>query len=204
MNTMNVTDIAAIGILLVGMYTGVRRGLSGELARVIAAIAAFYAAKKFATPAAEFVMQHREMPQEHAYLWSFVIILISAFILMWILRLVLQSLMTFAFRGRIERIGGAICGFLRASIIIAVLIIMLSFVPQENIRIPVTQESHVGRFVCKHLLPVYDNLQQRVPELKLPPATVEAETIQTEDTEMPQGEVEQAPIWDDTSGENNP
>ena len=40
--------------------------------------------------------------------------------------------------------------------------------PQDKLQQMVTEESWTGRLVIRYLLPVYENLQQRVPELGLP------------------------------------
>ena len=164
----NFIDGVVAVVLLVGILGGLKRGLSGELSRVIAIVVAVFAAWRFATPVADWAMARLSLSQDRAYLTSFIFILVAAFAALWIVRATLRSLMEFAFKGKIERIGGAIAGLLRAAVIAAALVLMLEFAPQPEIRTLVMEKSFVGRLVAQHLRPVYENLQQKVPELGLP------------------------------------
>ena len=164
----NFVDALAAIVLLVGLLGGLKRGLSGELSRVIAIAVAAFSAWRFATPVAEWGMEKLSMTQERAYVFSFLAILLAAFLVMWLIRITLRNLMEFAFKGRIERMGGALAGLLRALVIVAALVLMISFAPQPEIQRIVMKQSFCGRLVAKYLRPVYEDLQQRAPEFGLP------------------------------------
>ncbi len=188
MTGFNVVDTGAAILLLVGALGGLKRGLSGELSRVVGISVAVSAAWRFATPVADWAMDSLNLPQDRSYLLSFGAIFLSAIAILLIVRFVLRNLMSFAFKGKIERIGGLLAGLIRSSVIVGALVLMLEFAPQDNVRAAVTENSVVGRLVARYLRPVYENFQQRVPELGRPPFTEPAEPDLGETTEPPADE----------------
>lgn len=190
----NIVDGAVGIIVLVGILGGIRRGLSGELARVIAAGAALYAAWHFAQPMAAWVMDQHPMSYEKGYSVAFIAILLAAFALTLLLRAALRSFMMFAFKGKLERIGGALCGLARACIVVVFLVLLVSLAPAGDFRESVVNESVIGSFVCRHVRPVYDEIRELKPELPLPGpgltnnvATDEAtDTVTVTDEDMPE------------------
>lgn len=168
MNTFNIVDAIAGVVILVGVLGGIRRGLSGELARLIAAGVALFVAWKFAEPLADWVMQKQPMSYARGYAMAFVGIMAAALALTWLLRWMLRSVMEFAFKGRIERVGGALCALMRAGIVVSFVILLISLAPEGDLRAAVCDESFVGSTVCRHLRPMYDELREQQPELPLP------------------------------------
>lgn len=189
----NLVDGAAAVVVLVGILGGIRRGLSGELARVIAAGAALYVAWRFAQPMAAWVMDQHPMSYEKGYSVAFFAILLSAFALTWLLRAALRSIMLFAFKGNLERIGGALCGLARATIVVVFLVLLVSLAPAGDLRTAVVDESFIGPIICRHVRPMYDDLRERTPELPLPGPGItnseiesDEESITVTDEEMPE------------------
>ncbi|HEY8240719.1 MAG TPA: CvpA family protein [Kiritimatiellia bacterium] len=171
----NVVDAAIAVVVLVGVLGGIRRGLSGELARLIAAGVALYVAWKFAEPLADWLMQKQPMSYTRGYAMAFIGITAAALALTFVLRIMLRSVMEFAFRGRIERIGGALCALVRSGIVVAFVVLLVSLAPEGELRAAVCDESFVGSAVCRRLRPMYDDLRQLQPELPLPAPAVEGE-----------------------------
>lgn len=166
-----IVDVVALVLMLFAMIGGIRRGLSGELARVIGLAAAVYAAWYFADPVTHWLMDRNpEWTQQKAFSAGFAALLLAALLASWLLRSALRSIMTFAFKGKLERIGGGLCGLVRGSVLAALIILMLSLVPQEDVRRTVTEDSIAGRLVYEKLLPVYEDLREQAPELGLPAA----------------------------------
>ncbi|MFH0908618.1 MAG: CvpA family protein [bacterium] len=183
----NLVDGAAAVVVLVGILGGIRRGLSGELARFIAAAAALYVAWRFAQPMAAWVMDQHPMSYEKGYTVAFFAILLSAFAMTWLLRAVLRSIMLFAFKGNLERVGGALCGMARAAIVVVFLVLLVSLAPAGDLRARVVDESFIGPIICRHVRPMYDELRERTPELPLPgPGITNDEAITVTDEAMPE------------------
>ncbi len=187
-SSFNFIDAIAGVVLLVGILGGLKRGLSGELSRVIAIAVAVFAAWRFATPVADWAMEKLSFTQGKSYVFSFLAVLVVAFLFMWLVRVVLRNLMEFAFKGRIERIGGALAGLLRAAVIVSAVLLMIGFAPQAEIQSLVTEKSFVGRLVTRHLRPVYQDIQEKAPGLGLPMPEPPADTDLGETTNESYGE----------------
>ena len=165
---VNYVDIFAALVLLVGLLGGLKRGLSGELSRAAGYVIAFYAAWHFVQPAAEFLRNQTRIAADHSVLAAFIGILIAAFLISWGARVLLRNIMEFAFKGRIERVGGALCGLIKSAVIVAAAILMASFLPAGNFLNEEVQTSFSGRLVLDRVRPLYENLQQKMPGLNLP------------------------------------
>jgi uncharacterized membrane protein required for colicin V production len=184
-----IVDLAALALVIIGILGGARRGLSGELARVIAIAASVYAAWYLSGPATEWLSARQpEWTQQKSLGVAFTALILAALIVSWLLRAALRSVMTFAFKGRLERIGGAVCGLLRGCIFAAVILLLLSLVPHEGLRYAVTEDSWTGRLVGQKLLPFYEDIRERAPELGLPPTDRVAPGEESLGAEIPAGE----------------
>jgi hypothetical protein len=76
--------------------------------------------------------------------------------------------MVFAFKGKLEKIGGALCGLARSALLVSILILAAGVAPGDALHRAVTEESLAGRFVFQHVRPAYERLSERYPELHLP------------------------------------
>lgn len=180
----NIVDGIAGILVLVGILGGIRRGLSGELARVIAAGTALFVAWKFAEPLAEWVTLKQPMSYERGYAFAFVLILAAALGLTWLIRVALRHVMEFAFKGRLERLGGGLCGLIRSGFVVCFLVLLISLAPEGDLRAAVCDDSVVGSTVCRHLRPMYDELRHLTPDLPLPaPAGEEPKAVAEEAVE---------------------
>ena len=186
LSMFNFVDAIVGVILLFGLLGGLKRGLSGELSRVIMYVVAGYAAWKFASPAADKLMESASMTVERGYITAFIGILIGAFIVMWLVRVILRNIFEFAFKGKIERIGGALCGLTRAAIFASVLLIMGGFIPQAEIRNLVAEKSFFGRLVQERLTPLLDSMRDKIPGLPSTssPSVTDDESEMTGDGEL--------------------
>ncbi len=164
----NAVDFVLLAILLTGLFTGWKRGLSGELAGLISAGAALFAGWYYYQPASEFLLEKTRLEGAAAPVAAFVGILAGAWLAMLLLRLVLRHLMEFTFRGNIERIGGALAGLLKYAFFASALILLLGMWPNETLRRVFAENSMAGRTLADTLGPVYEELSEKYPVLKLP------------------------------------
>lgn len=164
----NVMDAVVAVILLMGALGGLKRGLSGELSRMAAVLIAVLAGWKLAAPCAEWAVEQLGASQDGGFLIAFILIAVLALVALWLLRKVLRNVMDFAFKGRLEKVGGAVCGTLRAALIAACLLLALGLAPQPDVQRLVAEQSCFGRLTARHLRPLYEDLRARRPELGLP------------------------------------
>ncbi len=161
---------AVVGvILLAGLIGGVRRGLSGELARVLVATGCIVAVTLYTRPLASWL----ERRFAHWFgegtaasmLTSLLLLLLGAYVALTLLRLALTALFSFTFKGRVERVGGALLGLARSAIVAALLLLLLSLLPNNAIHNAATEDSFAGRLVTARVQPWYDRLVEKVPAL---------------------------------------
>ncbi len=162
-------DAVVLVILLAGLIGGVRRGLSGELARVLVAIGCITAVVFYTEPLAGWLDSRFSnwfgAGTAASTLTSVLILIIGAYFGLTLIRLALTAVFSFAFKGRVERIGGALLGMTRAAIVAALLLILLSLLPNDSLHRAATADSVAGRFVTARAQPWYDKLVEKVPAL---------------------------------------
>lgn len=164
----NLIDAVVGVILLMGTLGGLKRGLSGELSRMAAVLIALLAGWKLARPCAAWAVEHLGASQDGGFLISFILIAVLALLALWLLRKFLRNVMDFAFKGRLEKVGGAVCGLLRAGLIATFLLLALGLAPQPDVQRLVAEKSCFGRLTARYVRPLYDDLRARRPELGLP------------------------------------
>lgn len=164
----NWVDAAVLLLLIGGVVGGMRRGLSGELARVLIAAGCIAVVYRFSRPVADWLGTRYGTEPHLSHLASLVLLLLASYLGLTLVRIVLAALFSFSFKGRTERIGGGICGLLRSGFVVVLLLLLLSLLPHESIQRWVTEESRVGRWVTARAYPWYQRLAEQVPELRLP------------------------------------
>ena len=164
----NIVDMVVLVVVILGTVRGFLKGLSGELAAVGSAVIALLAGWFFFGPAGDYLVESTRLTESNAYPVAFAAVLIGAYLLMRILRLVLRSILEFSFKGRIERLGGALAGFLHATVLCAVVLLFLSLWPGEALHGLVAEESVCGRIAAERLRPFYEELAEKHPVLRFP------------------------------------
>ena len=173
----NIVDIIAMTLMAIGLIRGLAKGLSGELAGLLSACAALVAGWYFYKPFGGYLTGVTRLSERGAYALAFALTLVGAYILMRILRIVLRSLMEFSFKGNLERIGGALAGLIRMTVFSAALILVASLWPNDYVHEHFAVRSSFGRLLYDHLGPVYENLSEKYPALKIPTKEGEAESM---------------------------
>lgn len=162
----NAVDIAALILILLGALQGLRRGLSGELASVFSVVVAFFAAWKFYAPIGAYIAGHTRMSEPLANAFAFALCIVAGLLVMYSLGLLLQTIFVFTFKGKIERIGGALCGTVRLTLTACAAIFVLGLLPSEFLQRHFADESAVGRFLFLHLEPVKETIIEKIPALQ--------------------------------------
>lgn len=169
----NLTDWIVFAFLLFGLLGGIRRGLSGELTRLLIAAGCVAAVWRFSRPAADWVVGRLGWSSDVALLVAAAGVLLLAYLALTLVRLALAAVFNFAFKGNMEKIGGALCGALRAGLVAALLITLLSILPNEDLHRHVAVESRIGNLIYRHTGPWVERVAERVPELNLPRRTID-------------------------------
>jgi membrane protein required for colicin V production len=164
---LNITDICAALLLLFGMLGGLRRGLSGELLRIISIAIAIVVGWKGTDAGAVWIAEKSGWPVEDVKIAAFLGLIVGTYIFLAFVRLALRLFVDFAFKGKLEHIGGALVGLTRSAIFATVALLFLSLFDYEPTKQAVTN-SVSGDLVIRHVRPLYDEIARKNPDLKLP------------------------------------
>jgi membrane protein required for colicin V production len=162
---LTLVDYLLMGFLGVGLLRGISRGLSGELARLLGLAAAIGAAWYFRGPVGDYVSETTTLSETQADTLSLAALMVGGLLIFWALMLVLKKIMEFSFKGPLERLGGALLGVARAAVVLAIVLILLAQFAPAGVKEPVLEDSRIGRQAMQQLLPVYEELVARYPQL---------------------------------------
>ncbi|HPF99218.1 MAG TPA: CvpA family protein [Kiritimatiellia bacterium] len=191
----NIVDIVAIILILLGLIRGLAKGLSGELAGLISVGLAVYAGWRLYRPLGEYFTDKANLGTDtSAYLAAFVVALIGAYVLMLLLRILLRNLMQFSFKGKLEKLGGALAGLAKTLAIVTAGLLALALLPNTQLHRLCAEDSVLGGFVYRTLGPV---VAEKYPQLAPAVQAVEELPEITDVEEIPAGESLEIPAGED-------
>lgn len=157
----NWVDWAFVAVLLYGAAMGAVRGLSSELAMLVGMVVAAVVTRLFYEPVSFWICDRWGWNEEVTRLFAVVLLALLALYGMRLVRIALGALMTFSFKGLVERVGGLLAGFVRLGAIALLLLLAASFVPSAWLQRAVMMESAVGRQALPLLVEKYNELAQK-------------------------------------------
>ena len=183
----NWVDWSFVAVLLVGAGMGAWRGLSHELAILLSFAVAWVVTCAGYAPLAGWLWERTGWNLELLRLMAIILLLLACMAAMWALRMVLGALMSFAFKGWFERVGGAVAGCLRWGLVFLVLLMGLCFIPSSTLQRAILLQSATGRNLMPVMIDFYNVLSEkagtmaaevpvgvRIPTMVMPPAEGES------------------------------
>ena len=164
--TLNWVDWLFVAVLLYGAVMGLVRGLSHELATLIGMLVAVVVTRLFYEPVSAWICGRWGWNPEITRLVAVVALALATLYGMRLLRLALGALMTFAFKGLVERIGGLITGFIRLGVTFLVLLLAAYFVPSAWLQRAVGEKSLTGQTVLPYLVKEYNKLAEKTEMIR--------------------------------------
>ena len=146
-NGINAVDIVAWLWLLLGLWHGVRQGLAVALLRLLAVGLAIGGG----------LLGYAWLGEKISGLTR--------------MGMMLKTSVTFAFKGRLETVGGGLVGLLVSMCIVTLLLLLAGQWPHPLMRKWFAEESWSGHLVAEQLGPTWQRLEQRYPALRLPAGT---------------------------------
>lgn len=159
--TLNWVDWLLLAALLYGAAMGAVRGLSHELAMLIGMVVAVVVTWLFYEPVSAWICARWAWNPEITRLVAVVVLVSLSLYGMRALRIGLGSLMTFSFKGPVERVGGLLAGLFRRGAIYLLLMLAVYFVPSAWIQRQI-HASQTGPVVLPHLVESYNVVAQKV------------------------------------------
>lgn len=193
--TLNWVDWLFVAVLLYGAAMGAVRGLSHELATLIGMVVAVIVTRLFYEPVSFWICDKWGWNEEITRLAAVVALALLTLYGMRLLRLALGALMTFAFKGPVERIGGLLAGFVRLGATFLVLLLAASFVPSAWLQRAVMYDSRIGPAVLPLLVEKYNELAEKAAILQAD-VPLGVELPQSVMPPLPEpGTTEAVPLW---------
>lgn len=159
--TWNWVDWLFVLVLLYGGAMGAVRGLSHELATLIGMVVAVVVTRLFYEPVAAWICGQWGWHPGITRLVAVVVLALLSLYGMRALRIGLGAMVTFSFKGWVERIGGLLAGMFRLGAIYMVLLLVASFVPWAPLQRAVMQQSAIGPAALPHLLVGYNAMAEK-------------------------------------------
>ena len=154
----NWVDWAFLGALLGGAALGALRGLSHELAALLGMVVAVVVTRLFYEPVAYWICDRWGWNEQVTRLVAVVALALLALYGMRLLRLALGAMMTFSFKGLVERVGGLLAGFVRWGVIFLVLLLAAYFLPSAWLQRAVREDSRTGQMMLPLLIEKYNEM----------------------------------------------
>ncbi len=130
---MTLFDYVAIAIVGISLLLGLMRGAVKEIFSLVSWVVAFLAAKMFSVPVAHF-LEPAVANSSLRLLTAFIILFIFALIVMALINLLISAAIKKIGLGPIDRLLGAIFGFVRGLLIMVVLVVLggMTALPQQS------------------------------------------------------------------------
>lgn len=183
----NWVDWSFVAVLLVGLGVGAWRGLSHELAILLSFAVAWVVTCAGYAPLAGWMWERTGWNLELLRLMAIILLLLACLAGMWLLRAALGAIMSFAFKGWFEKVGGAVAGCLRWGLVFLVALMGLCFIPSSTLQRAILLESATGRTLMPTMIDFYNVLSEkagtmaaevpvgvRLPTVVMPPAEGES------------------------------
>ncbi len=148
----NAVDVVALVYFVFAAAMGFKRGLSGELTRLVGASATIIITLKYFSQLSDVFTQHTRLAEhpETARPLAFILIAVCVGLCFFVLRILLAYVMKVSFNPKIDRVCGILAGCARATIIVAVIVLALGLCPSQFLRRVFREQSAFGRVLFTH------------------------------------------------------
>ncbi|MDO9528961.1 MAG: CvpA family protein, partial [Syntrophales bacterium] len=135
-NMFAVVEVGALVLVLWEFLWGLKRGLSGELSRLISTVIVLMAGLRFYQTVGRLLTDNTRLSEnpDLALAVAFLLIVVCFSLLFLILRLILRLLMTIKFNDKIDRSGGGFAGLLRGVLMALLCVYAIGLWPHEYLR----------------------------------------------------------------------
>ena len=181
LSSLGWVDGLLLASLALGVVLGAVRGLSHELAVLVGFALAVLVTRLGYAPLADWMAERVSWSLPVLRFAAVLALMAASMAAMGLVRLALGALMSFAFKGWIERLGGAIAGGLRHALVYLVAVMALSCLPFRTLEIAI-RDSFTGERILPLLFDTYNAWADRdglvpasrpvgveIPQVVMPP-----------------------------------
>lgn len=159
-NIFTVVEIGGLVLVLWEFLWGLKRGLSGELSRLISTVIVLIAGLRFYQTLGRLLIDNTRLAEnpELALAVAFLLIVAGVALLFIILRLILRLLMSVKFNEKIDRSGGGFAGIVRGVLMAILCLYAIGLWPHAYLHNLVHKQSIAGQTVFKYAPPIIAKL----------------------------------------------
>jgi len=147
----SLVDVLALSAVSLITLRGYLRGLSGELAQLVSAVAALALGVLFFGPVAAWCVAHTRLAPASARAAAFVVVIAAAVAALVLVRLALKRIMKVAFEERFDRAGGLVAGFVRACALVTLVLMVMNLWPHAYLNRKFGEESVLGTVLLRRM-----------------------------------------------------
>lgn len=148
---ISIIDIAVVAILLFGAIRGGIRGFSGEIAGVIAALAAFGLAWLLTPVVAVWLAENSRLSERGAMALTFAMTAIAVILAGMLISYLLRSFIRMLIAKPLDTVIGVMAGILRVAFIIVIIFFVMNMVNNEYLNRHFGEDSITGRHISRRL-----------------------------------------------------
>ncbi|MCF7848218.1 MAG: CvpA family protein [Kiritimatiellales bacterium] len=150
---MVIDMIAGVLVLLFAVF-GCRKGLSGEIAHIVALLA-LAAGLFFIYPHVyHFIYTRLDQVSPHLLMWLLLMLLVVlAFFCLGMVTRLLAGMLKAQFSAGADKFFGFVFGFVRGTFLVAIVMIFMGILGPPRLYDMLSGQSVAGRFVCYKLIP---------------------------------------------------
>lgn len=159
MRTWTLVDKIVLAYLALGTVLGFRRGLSGEITRLVSLTITGVVALALYRPAGVWIVAHTRLEEGVARALAFGLRVAGVGAAMLVFRLLLKPLIQRAFSETTDRAGGMIAGFLGSVMAVILVFSAAAIWPHPYVNRQFGEVSLVGRWIHRYLAPVRECIE---------------------------------------------
>lgn len=166
---MNGLDVAMIAGITIFVYAGAKRGMAQEILGLTGWVLALLLAIRFGGRMAAFLLQKAPaLPLRVAAILSFLLLLIAVRILCQVFIEIFQKLFSPEMHGKIDRLIGAVLGFLKGAFFVSIVVLLTQILPLNDRIRSMQQESALNGHMTRFSRLLVDAVIHFVPQIKEP------------------------------------
>jgi len=159
---LNIADLVALLIVLIGLIVGFKSGLSSQMAVFMTALAVWAALVNGLDPCRTWLASRFAMPPGLAQMAALLILIVTPICTVLLLYSLLRYVLKITFTTWIDRLGGAVAGALTAAGIVGLVFMLVNVLPESKRPAAMGTESWITRNVIGAETNLIERLSERV------------------------------------------
>lgn len=160
---INWMDILIMLIILINVIMGISRGMIRGIINFIGIISAIFLSIFWFREIGKYISQYFTIRQEIANLLGFMLIFLGVCLIARIIELLLKGIFSLLFISWIDRLGGALFGFIKGSLWVGILLIVITLFPVPEFLSRQLEESFLANRFALMITATYSYFEDWLP-----------------------------------------